>query len=222
MRDPVVGTVDVAVHHGRARPDAQLVCSGDDLDPLVCRELALGQDPAHLVVEDLRRRAGDRVEAGVPGPLEPVAEGQVGTGGTVDDLHGRERMHVHRRDPLLHGRGKVEVRRARQLGVDTALHADLGGPEPPGLLGAVPDLVEVEAVRVRVCASLGERAEAAAGVADVGEVDVAVHHVGDLVPADLPAQVVCEPDDRLSAPRRRRSSVPVPGQSVRLRGSASA
>ena len=84
---------------------------------------------------------------------------------------------------------------AGQLGVDAALHADLGGAELPRLLGAVGDLVERERVGVGVGAPLGERAEPAADVADVGEVDVAVDDVGDVVADRLAAQVVGQPAD---------------------------
>ncbi len=58
------------------------------------------------------------------------------------------------------------------------LDADLGRPELPCLLGAVGDLLQREEVGVRVVAALRERAEPAPDVADVGEVDVAVDHVG--------------------------------------------
>ena len=102
-------------------------------------------------------------------------------------------MHVHLRDARLHRRGEVEVRRAGQLGVDPALHAHLGRPEVPRLLGPVGHLVQGERVGVGVGAALGERAEPAADVADVGEVDVPVDHVGHVVADGLPAQVVGQP-----------------------------
>ena len=124
---------------------------------------------------------GMRVEPGLAGLDQEVLDGQPGAGGAVDDLHRAERVHVHLGDPLLHRGDEVEVRRAGQLGVDAALHADLGGAELPRLLGAVGDLVEGERVGVGVGAALGERAEPAADVADVGEVDVPVDDVGDLV-----------------------------------------
>ena len=95
--------------------------------------------------------------------------------------------------PLLHGRDDVEVRRRGQLGVDPALHADLGRAEVPGLLGAVGDLVVGQRVGVGVGLALGEGAEPAADVADVGEVDVAVDDVGHLVADGLAAQVVGQP-----------------------------
>ncbi|MGY4277697.1 hypothetical protein ACVILE_003877 [Streptomyces sp. M18.1] len=78
-------------------------------------------------------------------------------------------------------------------GLDAALHADLDRAHVPRLLGAVGDLVQGEGVGVGVGAALGEGAEAAAGVADVGEVDVAGDDVGDVVADDRPAHVVGDP-----------------------------
>ena len=66
-------------------------------------------------------------------------------------------------------------------------------PRRPRLLGPVGDLVERERVGVGVGAPLGEGAEPAADVADVGEVDVAVDDVGDLVADGVAAQVVGQP-----------------------------
>ena len=48
-----------------------------------------------------------------------------------------------------------------------------------------PTCVQRQRVGVGVGAPLGERAEPAAGVADVGEVDVPVHDVGDVVAVDV-------------------------------------
>ena len=87
-------------------------------------------------------------------------------------------------------RTRSAIRRTRQIRVDAALHADLGGADHPGLLGAGADLVHRQRVGVRVRAPLGERAEPAAGVADVGEVDVPVHHVGDVVADRCLAQLI--------------------------------
>ena len=55
-----------------------------------------------------------------------------------------------------------------------------------------PDLVQRERVGVGVGLALGERAEPATDVADVGEVDVPVHDVGDVVPDRVPPQLVGE------------------------------
>ena len=65
------------------------------------------------------------------------------------------------------------------------------------------DLVEGQRVRVGVGAALGERAEPAAGVADVGEVDVPVDDVGDVV-ADRRRPAARRPARRPRRARRRR------------------
>ena len=101
-------------------------------------------------------------------------------------------MHVHVRGAALHLGRDVEVRRARQVGVDAALHAHLGRARRPGLLRPLPDLVQGQRVGVRVGAALRERAEPAAGVADVGEVDVPGDDERDVVAVDLAAQAVGE------------------------------
>ena len=44
---------------------ADAVRGGDDLDPGADVDLLVAEDLAHVVVEDLRRGAGDRAEAGV-------------------------------------------------------------------------------------------------------------------------------------------------------------
>src|ERR1044072_781355 len=88
---------------------------------------------------------------------------------------------MHAGDALLDRLRDVEVRGAGQVRVDAALHADLHRADLPGLLGAVGDLVQGERVGVGVGASLREGAETAAGVADVGEVDVPGDDVGDVV-----------------------------------------
>ena len=70
-------------------------------------------------------------------------------------------------------------------------------PRSQASCGAVGDLVQGQRVGVGVGAPLGERAEPAADVADVGEVDVAVDDVGHLVADGVPAQVVGQPDHLL-------------------------
>ena len=97
-------------------------------------------------------------------------------------------MHVHRRHPRLHRAHQIGVTGDGQFGVDAALHADLGGAGDVRLPRPVGDLVGRQRERVGVALALGERAEPAAGVADVGEVDVAVHHERHVVADDVAAQ----------------------------------
>src|SRR5699024_6198221 len=90
-------------------------------------------------------------------------------------------VYVDVRDTLLHGGGDVEVRGPGQVRVDTPLHAHFRRTGLPGLLGTVGHLVEGERVGAGVGTALRDRAESAARVTDIGEVDVACHDVGDVV-----------------------------------------
>src|SRR4029453_17245311 len=80
------------------------------------------------------------------------------------------------------------------VGMDAALQADLGGAALPRLDGAARHFFQREivglAAQVVVRAALGEGAEAAAEVADVGVVDVAVDDVGNDAAANRLAQGV--------------------------------
>ena len=169
----------------------------DDLDPHRGGQLALGQHPAHVVVEDLGRGAGQRVDARLLGPDQPLPDRHAGPRRAVHHLHRGERMDVKIWAAPLYFGSDFEICRSRQIGVDASLHAHLGGAGLPRLGRTVADLLEREGVRVGVGAALGEGAEPAAGVADVGEVDVAGDDVGDVVADDLAAQRVGDPGQRL-------------------------
>ena len=100
--------------------------------------------------------------------------------------------------------------------MDAALHAHLGGARLPRLLRAVGDLVQGERVGVRVGAALGEGAEPAAGVADVGEVDVPGDDVGDVVTDGVAAHPVGQTGEGLQGvavgvQERERLGVAQPG-----------
>ena len=88
---------------------------------------------------------------------------------------------MHRRHRGLDRPDQVGVGGHRKVGVDSALHAHLGGAGDVRLPGPFGDLAGGQRKGVRVTLALGEGAEPAAGVADVGEVDVPVHHERDVV-----------------------------------------
>ena len=194
----------------------------DHLDPVRGGQLALGQHPAHVVVEDLGGRAGQRAHAGLPRPQQPLAQRQAGAGDAVHHLHRRERVHVHAGAAALDLGRDVEVRGARQVGVDAALHADLGRARGPRLLGALADLVERQRVGVGVGAALRERAEPAAGVADVGEVDVPRDDERHVVAVDLAAQAVGDRRQRVQVGAVGGRAGRSPASSVSAAGSRSA
>ena len=156
-----------------------------------------------LPLVSTQRTSSSRISAAVPGMVsrpglaqlgQPVADRHAGLGGGGDDLHrARTRARACSGTRALIARTRSAYAGDRQLRVDAALHAHLGGAGRPRLLGPVGDLLDGQPVRVGVPLPLGEGAEPAAHVADVGEVDVAVDHVGDVVADRVPAQVVGEP-----------------------------
>ena len=93
-----------------------------------------------------------------------------------------------------HRPGHVEVVLAVELGVDPPLQADLGGPQRFGLADPLGDLVQGQeiggAAQVEGQRPFGEGAEPALEGTDVGVVDVAVDHVGDLVAHRVDAELV--------------------------------
>src|SRR5439155_9471488 len=101
--------------------------------------------------------------------------------GPVHDLHGREGMHVERRVARLDGGQDVPVGEGVHVGVDAPLHAHLGGAAADRFLHLAEHEVQAVGVSVGLPALPLEGAELAVHEADVGEIDVAVDDVGDLV-----------------------------------------
>ena len=81
--------------------------------------------------------------------------------------------------------------------MNSALHADFGSAGLPCLGRSVADLLQGQGVRIGIGAPLRKRAEPAAGVADIGEVNVPGDDVSDGVTSRLAAQLVGEPSERL-------------------------
>ena len=71
-----------------------------------------------------------------------------------------------------------------------ALNADFGGAEFPGLDRFPRHVVEREKIGVRFARAAAEGAELASHETDIGEIDVAVHDVGDDVAGEFGAQHV--------------------------------
>ena len=197
VENPVRRRVHVTVHDRRGGADAQVVGGFHDLLPRVGGELALRQQPAHVVVEDLRGGARDRAQPARTALGEELAERDAELRAAVQDLHGAERVDVDIRYAGLHRVEEIEVEGAREVGMDAALHAHLGRAPAPRLLGPVGHLGKRQRVGLGIDLALRERAEAASDVAHVREVDVAVHDVGDVVADRLGAQVVGDPAERL-------------------------
>ena len=163
--------------------------------PMISSQVAAGSLP----LVSTQRTSSSRISAAVPGTLSSPASLAASRNSSNDSPVRAAPLTISMGEKAcrwmpgwrrLHLAGEVEVGGAGQVGVDAALHADLGGAGRPGLVDPVADLLHRQRVGVGVGAPLGERAEPAAGVADVGEVDVPVHDVGDVVAVDVGAHGV--------------------------------
>ena len=106
----------------------------------------------------------------------------------VNNLHRRERMDVHLRDGVLHGAQNVAVVKLGKIARQSALDADFGRAELPGFDGFLRHLVESKEICVRFARTAAEGAELASHKTDVGEIDIAIDHVGDDVAGEFSAQ----------------------------------
>ena len=162
----------------------------DDFDPLRGGKFVGREDVADLVVENFGGGAGQRAQAVVAQHGKVVRQRHAGEFDAVDNFHRRERVDVHARDGVLHGAQNVAVVELGQIARQAALNADFGRAKFPGLHGLPSHVVE----RVKVCIGLArpaaEGAELASHKTDVGEIDVAVDHVGDDVADEFGAQHV--------------------------------
>ena len=197
---PVLGLLDAAEHDRDVRAQADAVGDAMHLEPLLGVHLVGTQHGAHFVVEDLRRRARQRLQTGGHQALEVLLEADPRTTGALADLERGEAVDVDRLRRGAHGVDDVQVVVAVEVGMDAALQAHLGGAERFGFGHAARDLVELEQVRraaqVERQRALGEGAELALERAHVRVVDVAVRHPGDLVAHDALAQLVGDGGDR--------------------------
>ena len=164
----------------------------DDFDPLRGGQFALGENPAHLVVEDLCGSSRDRVQTRFPQADQPFPNTHTALGHSVGDLHRRKRVHVHGGHLRLHRTHQFGVAGHRQLRVDTTLHTDLGRACDVCLPCPICHLLRRQREGIRVALTLREGAEPAAGVADIGEVDIAVDHECDVIADGILAERICQ------------------------------
>ena len=175
----------------------------DDLDPAAGRQLVRRDPVADAVLEDLGRGARRRAEAALAQVVEDVVGIAPGALAHEVDLHRRVGVEVDLRRHLLRPPQPAAVVLERVVGVDAALHADLGRAELDRLADPLGELVGVDLVGVGRAAGLPEAAEGAADRADVGEVDVAVDDEGRDVAGELGAQLVGGGADLLDRLRPR-------------------
>ena len=158
------------------------------LEPLLGVHLVRADDRPHLIVEDLRRGAGQCAKPSGFKLGQEVAQRQPERRGALRHLQRRERVHMHIGQRGLDRAADADIRRAGVVGMDAALQAHFRRAALPCLPRTPHHFVQCQIVRraaqFLVRLALGERAELAAIIADVGVVDVAVDHVTHDVAAD--------------------------------------
>ena len=110
--------------------------------------------------------------------------------GPVEDLFRGKGVKVDCRRRLFHRPAELDVVAPVHTGRQARLDADLRGPVALRFQGPPDDLLQRQMIALGARHRTAEGTEAASLDADVGEVDVAIHHVGHKVPQRLPSQVI--------------------------------
>ena len=164
-----------AVHHGGRSPEIVPVRLAHDVEPLVRRGLAVGENVfANAIDENLGTAARNRLQTGVFQACDHVIETHPLELGDKLDLRRRERMQVDLRVLAFQVPEQILVVGERQVRMHTALHENAGAVERQGLFDLLADLLERQKVSFLVARFAIERAKSAPVDADVGVVDVAI------------------------------------------------
>ena len=121
----VLGPLDVAEEDRRGAADAHLVGGADDLDPAGGREFGRAYLAAHLVHQDLGRRAAEAAVTGREQFLERAADREAGPLGVPLDLHRAEGVDVDVRVRRMDGGEDLQDLVEGDGRVQAAHHADL-------------------------------------------------------------------------------------------------
>ena len=129
VRDLVRGGLDVPEDHGGRGGQPGLVRGLDHLGPAGHRKVAAARQTApHVVVEDARGGAGNRVESRLPGGREELRQRHPAAGCPVEQLRRAERVQVDLGRGRLDGGDEIQVV-VVGVGGQRSLHADLGRAE---------------------------------------------------------------------------------------------
>src|ERR1700728_169021 len=99
-------------------------------------------------------------------------------------------MDVHSGYGALHRAQNVAIVKRRQTVQKSALNTDFGRSELPCFNRFLSDLIRLKKICVRFARAAAEGAEPASHKANVGEVNVAIYHIGNEVTGEFGAQQV--------------------------------
>src|SRR5260221_633985 len=115
MLDTIVRRLYMAVQHGAVTWNAELVRRAMYRQPLLARQLALGDRRAHRGAEDLRPASRQARKARLFQRQQDLARRGFLDAGKMRDLNGRQRLDVDLRMPLLEPTDHVGVITQSQL-----------------------------------------------------------------------------------------------------------
>ncbi len=180
----------MAVHHCRSRGNSQLMRRGDDLHPARGRQFVGAEFLPHAIIENFRRRPRDASEAFCLHHAQVIAQRHPGFRHAVINFHWRKSMHVHFGNRVLDGAQQVAVEKSIEIFRQPALNAHFRRAALPSL--PRPSYHFLGGMRIRICSARPscKPAETAAHETNIGEVQIAIHHVRDDVAHGLAPQVI--------------------------------
>jgi len=197
----VAGRLHVTEEHGRGASDAHAMGGAHHVEPLVGREFAGTDLPSHTVDQNFGGGAAQAAEPRFDEPFEGLFDAQPGPAGVPVDLHRTEGVEVRMGQGLVQRPDHVDQKLEVEPGVESALQADFVHLRRPE--GHADDFVDGHRLGVGVAFVATVGAERAVGVADVGEVDVAVVDVRDAVAVDAAVEPIGGGEDVAACLGRR-------------------
>src|SRR5262245_19739186 len=110
MGDPLLVSLDRAVHHGRRGAKARTMRVTHDIDPLVGRRLPVAvQQLSNTVHEDLGSTAGDTIEPGCDQSTDDFSYRKLRKPRNVNDFRRGQRVKLERRISFLYSPEEILV-----------------------------------------------------------------------------------------------------------------
>ena len=177
-------------HQGGGAGQAAAVHLQDDTTPLAGTELFRAELPTHRLTQHLGGGAGDRPQTGGHQPIDHRLERPLVLFSDEQQLLGGEGMQMQAGGGRLQGpqQGLVVAEAGAlqpRVRVESPLDAELGGPRRDGQGRALLQGFEAVPEGPLLACIPAKGTKAAVLEAVVGEIEVAVHHIGDPFPHKL-------------------------------------
>ena len=194
MGRDVPGTLDVAIHDGRSRGQADRMRGLDDLHPTCRHQLAGSEQIPDFIVENLGGRSRQTPDPRLHEPAQVVGQLHAALAMSPIDLFGRVGVKMQLREGGLDIGGQIVIVGMILLGVNASLHAEFGRTPIHRLLAFLEHGIDVVHVGVGLVLMARKAAEGTTHVADIREVEIATNHIADIVSDILPTGAISGPE----------------------------